>query len=112
MKKSLIVQIITILILVIGAYSGYFTSTTQAWLGVISFAATITLSTFAPSGVWVKGWSTTSLIVNIAGALVQAINVISENDLVNPQILNGFIIGLNLIIQYIGRDYPKVVQIR
>jgi len=107
MKKSLIAQILSILILVIAAYSFNFTGSTQAWLGVVSFAATITLGIFLPSGQWVKGWSTTLWITNIAGAVIQVLNAIWERDLMNPMLVNQIIIGLNLLIGYLGKDYTK-----
>jgi len=57
-KKSLAVQMITAVLLLIGAYSGMFTEGVQAWLGIASMALTLVLSTLYPSGTLVKGWTT------------------------------------------------------
>lgn len=108
MKKSLIAQVLSIVVIVIGAYSFNFSGTTLAVLGVVSFSITQFLATFMPSGTWVAGWHVTSWIVNVAGVLIQILNLMGEQALISPMLLNQIIIGLNLIVAYIGKNYPKV----
>jgi len=108
MKKSLIAQILSIVVLIIGAYSFNFSGTTLAILGIASFSITQFLATFMPSGTWVDGWHITTWIVNVAGVLIQVLNLVGEHNLISPMLLNQIIIGLNLIVAYIGKNYPKV----
>lgn len=103
--KSLIVQVLTVLILAIGSYSGMFSPAVAAWLGIISMAATLTLSTFFPSGTIVTGWTWVMWATNISGVVVQILNLTSENGLIAPNITNSIIIAINIFIQVFLKDY-------
>ena len=110
-KKSLAVQIITVAILLIGAYAGMFTTGVQAWLGIASMALTVVLSTFFPSGEMVKGWTAVMWVTNIAGVVMQLINAMGSSCLVDAQTINMIMIGINIFIQVFLKDYTaKKVQ--
>lgn len=104
-KKSLAVQFITVVILMIGAYTGMFNSGVQAWLGIVSMALTLGLSTFFPSGTLVKGWTAVMWALNISGIVLQLLNALGGSGLVDPQITNAIMIGINILIQVFVKNY-------
>ncbi len=104
-KKSLAVQILTVIILMIGAYSGMMSPTAQAWMGIVAMAATVTLSTFFPSGQIVKGWTTIMWITNISGVVLQLLNAMGNSGLIDVQTINMIMIGINILIQVFLKDY-------
>lgn len=105
-KKSLAVQILTVLILLVGAYSGLFGPTGQAWLGIISMGATLTLSTFFPSGTLPTGWDKIMWITNITGVALQLLIAIGSAGLVDPMAINAIIITINVFVQLFIKNYP------
>lgn len=104
-KKSLAVQIMTALVLLIGAYAGFFSSGIQAWLGIASMALTLTLSTVFPSGTLPTHWTTVMWITNISGIVLQVLTVIGEQGLVDAQTINIVMIAINVILQTIVKQY-------
>lgn len=104
-KKSLAVQILTVLVLLIGAYSGYLNPSAQAWLGIVSMGLTLTLSTFFPSGSLPKGWTAIMWITNISGVVMQLLNALGDNGLVDAQTINIIMIAINVILQVIVKEY-------
>ena len=104
-KKSLAVQFITAVILMIGAYAGMFSSGAQAWLGIASMVLTVILSTFFPSGTLVKGWTALMWAFNISGIILQALNAIGSKGLIDPQTTNAIMIGINVLIQVFVKNY-------
>lgn len=104
-KKSLAVQIITILVLLIGAYAGFFSESAQAWLGIVSMALTLTLSTFFPTGTLPKGWTAIMWIANVCGVVMQLLNAIGDAGLIDAQTINIVMIGINIILQVIVKQY-------
>lgn len=103
--KSLAVTIISAAILAIGAYAGLFTSSIQAWLGIVSMALVLVLNQFFPSGAPVQGWNWVTWATNISAILIQLLNVMSEQALVKPEIVNGIIIAINIFIQTFLKSY-------
>jgi len=103
--KSLGFTILTALVLVVGSYVGYFNETVQAWLGIVSMATLLVLSTFFKSGELVKGWSTVTVITNASMIGIQVLNLIGDKNLVDPSVINGVIIGINIFIQTFLKDY-------
>ena len=114
--KSLIVQIFTLAILMIAAYSGLFSASSAAWLGVASLALTLTLnSPLLSSGSWPSGWAPVMWISNIGGILLQVLSQIGEKNLIEPNIVNYVIIGINLLLFTFIKDYgtgTSIVQKR
>lgn len=104
-KKSLAVQIMTILILLIGSYTGYFSPEVQAWLGIASMAMTLTLSTFFPSGNLPAGWTVVMWVTNIAGVVMQLLNALGSQGLVDAQTINIVMIAINVILQTVVKQY-------
>lgn len=104
-KKSLAVQIMTVLVLLIGAYAGFFSSSAQAWLGITSMALTLTLSTFFPSGTLPTGWTLIMWVTNIAGVIMQLLNAIGDQGLVDAQTINIIMIAINVLMQVVVKQY-------
>ena len=102
--KSVAVQIITTVILLIGAFGANLSGTFAAWLGIVSMALTLILSTFAPSGTFVKGWSVVMWATNIGGILTQLLVATSDAGLVAANITNGIIVVINIILQVYFTD--------
>lgn len=105
-KKSLAVQILTVLVLLIGAYSGMFGATAQAWLGIVSMGATLVLSTFFPSGTLPTGWNKLMWITNITGVVLQLLTAIGSTGLIDPMMVNTIIIAINVFMQVFIKNYP------
>ena len=103
--KSLIVTIISAAILAFGAYSGFFSAGVQAWLGIVSMAGVLVLSTFFPSGTLVAGWNWVMWTTNIAAIVVQLFTAIGSQSLLSPEIVNAIIIGINIFVQTFLKDY-------
>lgn len=97
--KSVAVQIISTLILALGYFGNYFEASTAAILAAVAYGLTAVLSTFAPSGEWVKGWNWVMWGTNIIGVLVQVANYTADAGLVQVNIANGIIVALNIILQ-------------
>lgn len=104
-KKSLAVQIMTILVLLIGAYTGLFSPEVQAWLGIAAMALTLTLSTFFPTGTLPKQWTTIMWVTNIAGVIMQLFNALGSQGLVDAQTINMVMIAINVILQTVVKQY-------
>jgi len=109
-KKSLAVQMITAVLLLIGAYSGMFTEGVQAWLGIASMALTLVLSTLYPSGTLVKGWTTMMWVFNISGIVLQLLDTMGKTALLEPKVVNGIMIGINILIQVFVKDYTTTAK--
>jgi hypothetical protein len=109
-KKSLAVQILTVLVLLIGAYSGLFSATGQAWLGIVSMAATLVLSTFFPSGTLPSGWNKIMWITNITGVVLQLLAAIGSAGLIDPMTVNTIIIAINIFVQVFIKNYTIQVS--
>jgi len=104
-KKSLAVQILTVIVLMIGAYMGSFSEGTQAWLGITSMAITLALSTFFSSGNMPTGWTTLMWVTNGAGVVLQILNAMGTSGLVDAQTINMIMVGINILLQVFVKDY-------
>lgn len=107
-KKSLAVQILTVIVLMIGAYMGTFSAGAQAWLGIVSMALTLVLSTFFASGTMPSGWTTILWITNVSGVVLQVLNAIGTAGLIDAQVINMIMIGINILLQVFVKDYTVV----
>lgn len=103
-SKSSAVQIITTLVLLIGYFGNMFDAHTAAILAAVSYALTACLSTFAPSGTFVKGWSVVMWATNIAGVATQILNYTSDNGLVAVNITGAIIAVINILLQVYFTD--------
>ncbi len=106
-KKSTFFNIATLIVLAIGAYGGLFTVTAAAWLGIVSMALTLVLSTWFPSGTFIGFGNSATWVVNGAGILIQLLNATSEHELIPANIVSDIVIGINLILQVFFKDYTK-----
>lgn len=103
--KSLAVQLLTALILVIGAYSNMLPASVAAWLGIVSMAATLILNQWFSTGTIVKGWTWVMWATNIAGIVLQLMAAIGDNGLLAANVTNGIIIAINIFMQAFLKDY-------
>lgn len=104
-KKSLAVQILTVIVLMIGAYMGSFSTGVQAWLGIVSMGLTLVLTTFFPSGSMSAGWTTIMWVTNISGVVLQVLNAMGTAGLVDAQVINMIMIAINILMQVFVKDY-------
>ena len=105
-NKSLAVQILTMIVAVIGSYGALFSTTAQAWLGIVSFAITVLLqSPILSTGTWPVGWNKIMWISNGAGIVIQVLNAISDKGLVDPATINYVIVGINILLVTFIKDY-------
>lgn len=111
-KKSLAVQLITAALLLIGAYSGMFSTGAQAWLGIVSMGLTLFMSTVLPTGTMPKGWTTMMWIFNLSGIVLQLLDTMGSMGLVEPKITNAIMIGLNILIQVFIKDYTVTPELK
>ncbi len=106
--KSLLTMILSAAILAFGAYSGYFTETVQAWLGVLSFACMLVLnSDMLKSGDMTSAWKFATWALNIGAIAVQVFGAISDKALMPAAVVNGIMIGINIFMQIVAKDYGQ-----
>ena len=103
--KSLLLNIFTIAISVLGVAAGLFTPAVASWIGLVSFALTIVLNTVFPSGVFVSGWNIAMWITNLGGIVLQLINYAGAHALVDPQTVNYVVVAVNVLIQVLAKDF-------
>lgn len=103
--KSLLVNLLTTIILVIGSYGKLFDATTAAWLGVISMTLTSVLSVYFPSGIMVAGWKPLLILFNALGIGMQFLNLAGDAALIPADVVNYIIIGVNIFINVYLKDY-------
>lgn len=103
--KSIAVQIITFIILILGSYGKLFGEHTVAWFGIASMALSSVLSVFAPSGVFTSGWKPIFIVTSALGIVIQILNVISTDGLLPADIVNYVIIGITTFIGVFLKDY-------
>lgn len=110
-KKSLAWQILSFAVVVIGIYGGFFGTTGQQILGIVSFAITAILqSPLLSSGEWPKGWGTAMWIAQIAGVMVQIGNYLTDNAIIDSTIVNIFVLTVNAILTIFVKDYAPVTK--
>lgn len=110
-KKSLIFTILSLVGAFIAAYTSSFSAHTQAILGIVSFAIASVLTTFFPSGSFVGGgWKIGYYIVIVGGILTQIANLVIEAGIADPSIINYIVLGIAVIVNQFGREYPKELQ--
>lgn len=106
--KSLLTMILSAAILAFGAYSGYFNDTVQAWLGVLSFACMLVLnSKMMTSGDMPGGWTIATWALNIGAIVIQVLGMINEQALMPAAVVNGMMIGINILMQIVAKDYGQ-----
>lgn len=104
--KSVAFQIIATLVLVAGAYMSNFNPSIQEWIGVFVFAGTLLLhSPILSSGSLPQGWSWVVWASNLGAITLQVGSYLSEHSLVDPSVLNGVMIGVNLFLSTWVKDY-------
>ena len=103
--KSLIVQVLTTIILVIGSAGSLLSAKAAAFAGIISAAFTLILNEFFPSGELVQGWSLVLWVTNLGAVALQIINMIGTVTFIDPAVINYLTIGINTLILVIAKNY-------
>lgn len=104
--KTLIANILSFVILAIGAYSGLFSPLWAAWLSVLSYLITLVLQLpVFTSGSMTTGVSFAQYAVLILGIVIQVLNAIGQKALLDPMITNYIVIGITLFIQVFLKEY-------
>jgi len=110
--KAAVIQIITLIVAVIGAYGALFTTGVQQWLGALSFALTLLVqSPILSSGTWPKNWTWVIWATNITGIIIQVLGYFSDHALVPADVVNYLIIGINIGLTIFVKDYGTGSQI-
>jgi len=105
-NKTLLWQILSLIIVMSGIYGHNFEENTQKWIGIISFAITAFLnSKIMSSGEWPKGWSTAMWATQIVGLVVQIANFMVEKAVVDPHVVNVMIMTVNAFLATFVKDY-------
>lgn len=105
-NKSLAWQILSFAIVILGIYGGFFGEKGQIMVGLISFTITAVLqSPILSSGFWPVGWSKYIWGMQIGGLLIQVANFLSVQAIVDPQVVNVFIMTVNAILTTFIKEY-------
>lgn len=105
-NKSLVVQILSMAVVLAGIYGGFFGPTGQAALGVLSFAITALLqSPILSSGTWPTGWGQSIWIAQIAGVVIQVANFAADSAVIDPAVVNIFVLTLNAFLTTFVKDF-------
>lgn len=105
-NKSLAWQILSFAVVILGIYGGFFGEKGQILLGLFSFTITALLqSPILSSGFWPTGWSKYIWSMQIGGLLIQVANFLSTSAIVDPQVVNVFIMTVNAILTTFVKEY-------
>jgi len=107
--KSIVVQILTTIILVVGSVGSLFNETWMAMLGVVAAAATLIIKTFFPSGTLVVGWDVLLWATNIGYAILQITNLVADVAWIDPSVINAMAIVINTVILIIANSKNGVL---
>lgn len=107
--KSIVVQILTTIILVVGSVGSLFNETWMAVLGVVAAAATLIVKTFFPSGTLVVGWDVLLWATNIGYAILQITNLVADVAWIDPAVINAMAVVINTVILVIANSKNGVL---
>lgn len=105
-NKSLAWQILSFAVVILGIYGGFFGEKGQILLGIASFTITALLqSPILSSGSFPTGWNKYFWSLQIGGLLIQVANFLSTSAIVDPQVINVFIMTVNAILTTFIKEY-------
>jgi hypothetical protein len=107
--KSIAVQILTTIILIVGSVGSLFNETWVAVLGVVAAAATLIVKTFFPSGTLVFGWDILLWATNIGYVILQITNMVGTVAWIDPTIINAMAVVINTVILVIANGQNGVL---
>ena len=102
--KSILVQILSAVILVIGSAGSLLSVKAMAVAGVVSAALTLVMKTFFPSGYLVQGWTMVLWITNVGFALIQIVNLVGTISFISPTIVNALAVIVNTVILVVANQ--------
>ena len=108
MKKTLLFQVGSAIVLILTAYSTQVPAVTASWFGILIFAITGFLNlTTTQSGTWIaNGWSTMQWVVVGLGIVISVANLIKEGGLLAQNIVNAVLMAATVALQVIGKIFP------
>lgn len=105
-NKSLVVQILSLALSLAGIYTTFFGPTGQAIVGVLCFTITALLqSPILSSGIWPTGWLTSMWVFQISAIVIQVANFAADSALINPAVVNVFVMTVNAFLTVFIKDY-------
>lgn len=105
-NKTLLWQILSLSIVMLGIFGSSFGETGQKWIGVVSFSITALLqSQILSTGTWPKGWSTAMWATQIVGLIIQVGNFLVDSALIEPHVVNIMVMVLNTFMVTFVKDY-------
>ena len=102
--KSIIVQIITTLILVIGSAGSLLSVKAAAIVGALSMVLTLVLKTFYPSGQLVAGWDLLLWVTNVGMIILQAVNIFGSVIFIPVEVINYLAVIINTVILVVSNQ--------
>lgn len=102
--KSIIVQIITTLLLVIGSAGSLLSVKTAAVLGAVSMVLTLVLKTFYSSGELAKGWDLLLWVTNVGAIILQSINIFGSVIFIPVEVINYLTVIINTVILIVANQ--------
>lgn len=105
-NKTLLWQVCSLIIVLLGIYGQQFGETGQKWIGIVSFSITAFLnSKIMSTGEWPKGWSTAMWATQVFGLIVQVVNFMVEKAILDPHVVNVMIMTINVFLAAFVKDY-------
>lgn len=104
--KTIFVNLLSFMLLMLMQYSNTFHDSTKAWVGIVIIVLTALLnSDFFKSGSLPSGWNVATYCLNGAMLVVQIINALSEKAFIPVDVANYLILGINTFIMVFIKDY-------
>lgn len=108
--KSIIVQIIITLLIVIGSAGSLLSAKAMAVIGAMSAVLTLILKTFYPTGTLVAGWDLLLWVTNVGMILLQAVNIFSSVVFIPAEVLNYLAVIVNTVILVIANQSYGIMK--
>jgi len=106
MKKSILVNILTLASMMLVAYSGSVSESLAVWFGSISAVITLVLTTYFPSGTWIGSeWKLSQWGVSLGQITLSALSYFSPGMGIPVELINFIGVTATLAIQYFGKFY-------
>jgi uncharacterized membrane protein len=102
--KSIIVQIITTLLLVIGSAGSLLSVKAAAIVGALSAVLTLFLKTVYPSGQLAQGWDLLLWVTNIGMIILQAVNIFGSVIFIPVEVINYLTVIINTVILVVANQ--------
>lgn len=108
--KSIIVQIITTLLIVIGSAGSLLSVKGMAVVGALSAVLTLVLKTFFSSGQLVQGWDLLLWVTNVGMIILQAVNIFGAVIFIPVEVLNYLAVIINTVILVVANQSYGIMK--